>query len=141
MIFSYTKPMHKFFLLIFLTLLFIGCAPAKLTNTGLDRIEFGSGGGFTGKYQTYVINCKENALLNPDGSVKRKLEKNEVKALNQLLKETDFSKIDFDHPYNLSYFIHFQGKYNHKITWGDPGHPAPEKVKELYKALMEFVKK
>jgi hypothetical protein len=141
MIFPYNKAMYKLFLLIFSTLLFVGCAPANLTKTGLDRIEFGSGGGFTGKYQTYVIDCKENTLLNSDGTPKRKLDKQEVKALTQMLKETDFSKVDFDHPSNLSYFLHFQGSFTTKITWGDPNHPAPEKAKELYKKLMEFVKK
>lgn len=121
-------------------LILTSCISAKKNSLSIDTIEFGSGGGITGRYTTYTVDLKQGVILKPDGSTKRKLEKKEIKSITKKLKETDFSKVEFNYPHNMSYFINFTGEINTKIVWGDQSHPAPEKVKELYTFLIELIK-
>jgi hypothetical protein len=132
--------MKKLCILFFVFLIISSCIHTKITQSGINKIEFGSGGGFTGKYKSFIIDMKQGLILNSDESVKRILTKKEKSFLLKKLKSTDFSKIDFNHPHNMNYYISFEGSFNNKIVWGDPGHPAPDKVKELYNFLNELVK-
>ncbi len=60
----------------------------------------------------------------------------------QSLKDIDFEKITFQHPSRISYFlIYKKGKKEHKVSWGDPKHPAPEGVVRVYKAFMGMIPK
>jgi hypothetical protein len=130
--------MKQLFILFFAFLIFTSCIHSKIKNYGVDKIEFGSGGGITGRYITYTVDLRQRVILNSDQSVKKSLSKKEFNILLKKLKDTDFSKIEFNHPHNMSYFLNFEVDYINKIVWGDPSYPAPGKAKELYSYLIEL---
>lgn len=132
--------MKKLLILFFAGLFFTSCIQSKIKNFEVDKIEFGNGGGFSGQYISYTVDVKKGVILNSDQSVKKILSKKDLNHILKKLKETNFLKIEFNHPHNMSYFLRFEGNYTSKIIWGDPVHPAPEKAKELYSYLIELAK-
>ena len=96
---------------------------------------------------------KEYRLLEDGGIYRRINSAKELEVLGgqtpknvatafQSLKDIDFEKITFQHPSRISYFlIYKKGKKEHKVSWGDPKHPAPEGAVRVYKAFMGMIPK
>lgn len=133
--------MKNLFLVFFNLLILSGCASSYLKKSGIDKLEFGSGGGITGRYQTWSVDLQNGSLHNSDGTLKRKLDNAELNDLSKKMKAVDFSETVFNHPFNLTYFISAEGKVNNKVAWGDPAFPAPDEIKELYTFLTDLVNK
>ena len=94
---------------------------------------------------------KEYRLLE-DGGIYRRMNtsqefevlgeqtKKNVETAFKALKDVNFEEIDFKHPSRSSYFIILKtGQKEHKVTWGDAKHPAPESVLKVYKAFMGMI--
>jgi len=96
---------------------------------------------------------KEYRLLDDGGIYRRINSAKELEVLGEQtpkniemafksLKDIDFEKLEFQHPSRISYFlIYKKGKKEHKVTWGDPKHPAPEGAVRVYKAFMGMIPK
>ena len=109
-----------------------------------DYIEFGSGGGFSGKTISYRLLpdgslMKSESRTEPAFQSYKKLSKKTFKKLKVKICEAGFFNVSIDKPYNLSYFI--TGSYcnkSNKIIWGDPTYTLPENFQELYKELLRL---
>lgn len=101
-----------------------------------------------------IGNLEKEYRLLEDGGIYRRI--NSAKELEVLggqtpkniemafksLKDIDFEKLEFQHPSRISYFlIYKKGKKEHKVSWGDPKHPAPEGALRVYKAFMGMIPK
>jgi len=134
-------------LLLFLGYMISGCktqgALAGYQNT---VIEFGSGGGFTGQTNTYSIDSKGyiklvEGLLQNEKSLPR-LKKSELKKIFQTLSDINLSKVEFDHPGNLYYFIREKSTSDtNEVIWGNPDQKVPQEIQDFYNLLNTTVNK
>lgn len=122
------------------------CQSTQQLEKDADKvIIFGSGGGFAGQENEYI--------LGNDGSLKMKekfkSEMTEISSLKRcrvkkLFKQPgviQFETIDFKHPGNIYYFIRY--KYSggfHEVVWGDTKHPVPPEIKQFYESLISATK-
>lgn len=134
--------MKKLFSLSILAILIMSCGiSSKYDKLDINTIEFGSGGGFTGVYKTFVLDLKDRTL-SKEGEFVRNLSKKELKELYVSVTEGDVFKQKIDKPGNKTYFIHFKGKEtNNKLSWGEAGYETSKELKALYDNLTILVKK
>jgi len=106
----------------------------EIAKTGVEQIQFGSGGGFTGEYITYT--------LFQDGEIKKG-----EKIVNKIsLKETlsryaeakSLSAYTFNDPQNMTYFIGILMKNDtNNISWGIESQEINKETQNLYKKLIQ----
>jgi hypothetical protein len=128
-------------LLLFLGYMISGCkTQGALEGYQNTLIEFGKGGGFTGQEKTYSIDSKGNMQL-VDGLLQNnqtlpKPKKSEVKKIFQALSDVDLSKIEFDHPGNMYYFIReISPSDTNEVIWGNPEQQVPQNIQDFYNLL------
>ncbi|MCI4667329.1 MAG: hypothetical protein MRZ79_04150 [Bacteroidia bacterium] len=110
-----------------------------------EKIIFGAGGGFTGKYETYSLLSNgqlfyKNSISEQESQVAG-LSKKETKAILKKLKDMGFDDMNVEKNGNYNYFIeHNDGENSHKCSWADDKQDVPASLKELHKTLMAFTK-
>jgi hypothetical protein len=127
-------------LIFFILICIVSCKAQKNSLSSYKTIEFGSGGGFAGLYTTYTIDLNEKTIVKGKNKPVQ-LSKKDLSMLNKKVSDLNPEGINLNSPYNLTYFIHFTGTKEIKLTWGDPGTPVPGKVQDLYNYLTELTKK
>ena len=107
-------------------------------------ILFGSGGGFTGMYDDYVL--KPNGKLykldeeNPDQLLKT-IEEEELELIFSKTKKLSLETLEVNEPGNITNYLGIKGQgKEHKIVWGNPGVPIPDNVMEVYTKLNELLR-
>jgi len=132
-------------LLFFLSILFSNCFISGKSNVKYEKILFGKGGGFTGKYDDYYLSSNGN-LFKKEPSSKEFLK---IKTLNKketknIFKEIDDNKLfesEFNHPFNISCYIEIvKGTSSNRIVWGNTQNQPPATVEIIFNKLMSFVK-
>lgn len=126
-------------ILIILTLLLNSCMTGKqITNTGIEEINFGSGGGFTGIENVYILD-KDGSIKDKDQNVVNELKKKEVLSLFEKAKELAESKLN--QPENMYSFITIISESDtNRLVWGQETSSVPPKILTLHKNLMNKVK-
>lgn len=126
---------------ILFLLLLHACTTNNLAQqTGVEEITFGSGGGFTGKVTSYVLNTtgQLTEIENPNG-LSKKLSKettSQIFALAQELKTYSYNKPD-----NLYSFIEIRTKENtNRIVWGFGATEVNDKTTQLFNKLTSQTK-
>lgn len=114
------------------------CMASKLSvKTGIDEIQFGSGGGFTGGEINYKLtaDCK---VIEKDTELK-KVEFNKVlKLFNQAQELKD---LNFNEPANIYSFIEIRTKERtNRIVWAYGSTTIDKRVIELYNELLATTK-
>lgn len=107
--------MKKILYILFFAL--TSCQTVKVSqqNIEVQRIEFGSGGGFLGKSVTYEL--QENGTLRLDGDSIKSLNKEQVL---DLFKKAGNLGESYEHPGNLYYFIRvYKNDDVKKYVWGE----------------------
>ena len=117
-------------------------SPEKLLDSNkVDRIFFGSKGGFTNMSTDYVIFENGSVCrLQNDKVIKRgRISRDEVRALDATLDEMGFMSIETDEPGNMTYYISVvRSDSQNAVHWSD--HDRNPQLKELYVRLMNFVR-
>ena len=122
-------------ILILVLLLLASCKSGEqVSTTGIDKIQFGNGGGFTGKEVVFTI--KENGLIkNQNDSIVNKLNKEEVLSIFETASKN--KNVEFVKPRNLYSFVTiFTPSGTNKIVWGKGFDDAPKEIIGLHKKLM-----
>ncbi len=108
------------------------------------QIVFGSGGGFTGKVQSYTL--LENGQLFHHNGISNttkeleKIDKTKAKDLFNKLSKADIENTKYDDPGNMYYFVKSKkGTKEHSVTWGGQKGKTPEACNQLYKELMSII--
>ena len=126
---------------LLLLLLLHACATDKLAQqTGIEEITFGSGGGFTGKVTSYVLNTTGQLTEkeNPKGLSKKLTRETTTECfkLAQELKTYSYKKPD-----NLYSFIEIRTKENtNRIVWGFGSTHVNERTTQLFNKLISQTK-
>jgi len=121
--------------LIILTLLLNSCMTGKqITKTGIEKIQFGTGGGFTGVETMYTLN-QDGEIKDKSDSVLLNMSKKDVLELFE--KASKNKDIDFQKPENLySFFTIITESDTNRIVWGQESTAVPSDILDLHKNLM-----
>ncbi len=127
----------KFQSLILLAI-FTSCALNKIGDkTGVEEIQFGSGGGFTGKETTYNFNSN-GELFEKDKQIKKIDAKKTLSIFKEAKKLRSYI---FNEPENMYAFIVIQSKNSkNRIVWGSGSPKIERNVTELYSHLNSLLK-
>jgi hypothetical protein len=126
-------------ILLLLTILMISCCGEKKQSRSSENfieISFGSGGGFTGAVNTYLLKSDRKVFkLNKGEQVEiNKISKSESKIIVEQIKKTDFFNLKMSEKGNMTYFIEIKSASGtNKVTWADNTQCAD--LKDFYKAL------
>lgn len=108
-------------------------------------VILGKGGGFTGEYKEYIIKGNGNVhsrdpMDTSSIQLIKTLTSGESNSLFKELEELDFPDPEFNHPGNITYYIHYSKEdTTKKIKWGSPGKAPPQGFKEFYDKVMKMV--
>jgi hypothetical protein len=123
-----------------------GCKPAAQSKSNMPAtLTFGQGGGVTGKYKEYSL-VIDGKLFNVDPmsgqkTYLKKIHKTDCRSLFIEAERLGLLKMDFNHPFNINYYIIYRkGTASKKINWGDANNPPPAGVKELWDKLWALTK-
>ena len=125
-------------------LLFGACLPARYTFDKLpdQQLRFGSGGGFSGALQEYVLLRNGQIFLFETGPGKRdtfelqSLSKADTRILFGELDTLRLQKYDFNYPGNMSYFIRLTDEQTDQtVQWGDPRWAVRKEVSQFHSEL------
>jgi len=109
-----------------------------------DKIMFGRGGGFTGKYDDYFLG-KNGNVYKKDPSTKaftkiKSLPGKQTKAIFKIIDDNKLFKLGFNNPYNMSSYIEIvKDSISNRIVWGNVKSPPPAAVTELFDKLMGLI--
>lgn len=106
-----------------------------------DKLSFGKGGGFTGKYTDYELDKKGNLYKKADNEWKLqfRIQKSDLRTISNLIKKNKIIEIDFNQAYNINNYITIKkGNVSNKLIWGDTKSPPPECVSFLFEKLMSI---
>ena len=128
-----------------LTIMILSCnKKLTLAKMPTSRIEFGNGGGFTGKTKTYVL--LENGHLYQHFSTDTtythltSVGKETVETLFKNSKK--ITSIDYDSPGNMYSFITIiDNAKEHKINFGNATGIVPTEVDAFYRQLIALLPK
>ncbi len=132
----------KIYLLTTITLILFSCHDYRKEFTA---IEFGKGGGFTGKYDAYKLDNTGNLYkidhkVNSETFVKL-LPAKQCKELFKTVSNAGISKLSINNPYNMSSYISLVTKTDtNRLVWGDPKKNPPQIVGEVFEKLMLLTK-
>ncbi len=100
-------------------------------------VTFGSGGGFTGAVDEYILNgngtLKSIKPFAKDTVLLKTLSKKETKAIFKKLESKSLRNLKLDAPGNMTNFItvNKSGKIIHKYQWSQ-GATVPNEINELF---------
>ncbi len=122
--------------------------PVCLSSCGLfkykipyDKVVFGKGGGFTGKYDEYFIDKKGDLYKKDPSSAAftliKSLSGKQIKDVFKDIKKNNLYTVAFNNPYNYSYYIElYKGEKSNRIIWGNANNPPPSEVTGVYQKLL-----
>ena len=133
-------------LLSFSTILLIGSfscnQPKEIVTEQLDRsFILGSGGGFTGAYETYRIHnsgkIEQQSVDFESYSFLKKIPADSAVVCFKALDALGIEDYTFDQPGNMTYFIELNGAI---IKWGKSGHTIRKDIDIFFKRTRKMVR-
>lgn len=106
-------------------------------KTGIEEINFGNGGGFTGEVKTYKLtaDCK---LFEKEIEFKKVESKKTLEIFNQAKELKD---LNFNEPENMYSFIEIKTiEKTNRIVWAYGSTTVDKKVISLYNVLLSTTK-
>ncbi len=125
-------------LIVAISAMFSCSVAKKISSTGVAEINFGSGGGFTGKSMEYKLMANGDLMRNQE--FLRKVDERKVLALfNEAKTLMDY---DYQNIHNMSFFIRLRdskGNEN-RIVWRMMDEDVNQSVTKLYDKLKALIK-
>jgi hypothetical protein len=140
------KPFLIYSFPALIILIMCGCHPLVQSQANSTAtLIFGQGGGITGKYTEYSLVVDRNIYSNDLSTGKKtwlkKINKKDCRDLFIEAESLRLMKMDFNHPYNINYYIIYRkGTAEKKVNWGDARTPPPAGVKEFWDKLWALTK-
>jgi hypothetical protein len=106
-----------------------------------DKVMFGKGGGFTGKYDDYFLD-KDGGLYSKDPATHsfvlvRDIPRKEAKSIFKEIEDNKLFELGFNNPYNISCYMEIvKGSITNRIVWGDAKNPPASAVTAVFEKLM-----
>ncbi len=121
--------------LIIITIL-LSCSPMRKFE-GIEKIHFGSGGGFTGGVVTNTL--EKSGLVRKEGAEVQKLDQKQTSLLFEYTHKLKSDTIN--EPGNMYHFIEFYDNgVKYRYVWSSLEAPN-EDLNNWYKQLSDLVKK
>lgn len=133
------------FIIIILSVFTMSCTTQKLAKNSLPNfieIKFGSGGGFTGMTNEYVLQQDGQVYkrISNKLSLINRIQNSELENIEKKLVEMNFESIQLNEKGNMTYFIEVHtSTYTHRITWSD--NTQNDSTKQFYKSLITLINK
>jgi hypothetical protein len=106
----------------------------QIAQTGVEKIQYGTGGGFTGVETMYTLN-QDGDIKDKSDSVLHNMSKKDVLKLFE--KASKNKDIEFQKPENLySFFTIITESDTNRIVWGQESTAVPPDILDLHKNLM-----
>ncbi|MFT4849815.1 MAG: hypothetical protein ACI83B_002363 [Sediminicola sp.] len=106
----------------------------QIAKTGVEQIQFGTGGGFTGVETMYTLN-QDGDIKDKSDTVLHNMSKKDV--LEFFEKASKNKDIEFQKPENLySLFAIITESDTNRIIWGRESTAVPPDILDLHKNLM-----
>lgn len=114
--------------------------PEKKEQT--RAIVFGNGGGFTGKYQEYLLQEDGQVLMKDfrreEHTPHKKLTRDETAAIFSRMESFNPTTINVSDPGNMSYYLEWRvDDHFHRITWGGGNTNPPADLVAFYDEVLE----
>lgn len=110
----------------------------QITDAEIEQVKFGSGGGFTGIENIYILD-KNGSIKDKDQNVVNELKKKEVLAIFEKARELKDFKLR--QPENMYSFITIISESDtNKLVWGQRISSVPPNILTLHKNLMNKIK-
>ena len=140
------KKLSPFGIILSMTVCcFFSCKTTTYTSDNLPekQLYFGSGGGFTGLVNEYLLLENGQMFKVPSPGIYEdmdKVKRKKAEAIYQDYKALGFEDLIFNQPGNMYYFIRMvDGETENYISWSDQ-RPLPEvKMMELYDSLVQTI--
>lgn len=130
------------FIFLIAVLLSFSCTREISRKNDVLKIEFGHGGGFSGVVKSYVLNFKQNTIVESGSGQFYRVSRKEVSEIAEYLMKYNIQDIDFNAPYNHYTFINVTSiGGQHNLVWGDTSNSPPIEVLELYDLLNNLSRK
>lgn len=111
----------------------------------IKKLNFGSGGGFTGLFTEYCL--VENGTLykkiglDTEWEVVQKIKKDQAQQILKQSVQLDLASYKLNMPGNkYKYLLIDNDGVTNRITWGQPGQKPKKEVELLYNILNNLVK-
>ena len=132
----------KYLLIAFLTISFTACkhGPKKVSSEkswDFERIYFSSGGGFTGKYDRYILlNSGELFKINNRDTLQiKQLKDQSLDSINNIVLDINLESAP-DFPGNITYNLEIKASdFYYKARWGDENYSPPAPLLRLFEIL------
>ncbi len=129
---------YKSIIILLFVLISFSCkSPMELfQNYQGAKISIGSGGGFSGEYNEYILfdngNLYHKNTLRNEIVFLGSVSENEAKQIFKNYFNLNFDDINLNSPGNFSYYIKFEeNDKNHKLIWANSSEIDP-KIKVFY---------
>ncbi len=133
--------MKKYILFLFGALIsLVSCK----TSAPEQSFTIGRGGGFTGKYDEYLVkNNGEVYKLEKDKApvLFEKIGKKEALDIFAKFKQLNITSIKFSHPGNMtSYISYTSDNKTYEIKWGDSRNLPPQNVQDFFNSVWSAIR-
>jgi hypothetical protein len=133
--------MKKLTLLLLSALLLAACCK---TTVPLRSFSIGKGGGFTGKYDEYLVKSNGEVFTISNGQspvLFRTFDKEKIRDIFRKFDALHISSITFSHPGNMTSYIRCElDDKTCEIKWGDPKQKPPQNVLDFFEALWSDIR-
>jgi hypothetical protein len=114
------------------------------TKAPLQSFSLGKGGGFTGKYDEYLVKSNGEVYNISNGQspvLFKTFSKDQIKDIFRKFDGLNISSVNFSHPGNMTSYIRCeQNNKTCEIKWGDARMPPPQNVMDFFEALWSDIR-
>lgn len=133
--------MMKPIAILFLFMIASCSCQKSISQTGIESIRFGNGGGFTGATTTYSLSAS-GQLNKVDGNINTSIKKVDSKTVKELFTKAKELKIySFNEPDNMYSFLEIQmSEKKQYLVWNLSANKIDNRVTLLYNQLISLIK-
>ncbi len=132
----------------FKSLIFILIIMANSCKTTEPNRSFiiGKGGGFTGKYEVFLVqsNGEVFKVVNeqPSSTMEVKIDKKQISEVFREFDQLNIPGVNFSYPGNMTYFVRCtENNKTHEIKWGSPNVAPPQNFIVFFDKTWSLIRK
>lgn len=131
-------------IIYFLVASFLMIVASCKTNSALQSFTIGKGGGFTGKYDEYLVKSNGEIYNISNGQAPElfiTFPDKKIKALFDRFQQLNIKTIQFSYPGNITSYIRLEqdGKL-WEIKWGDSRKLPPQNIHDFFESTWSDIR-
>jgi hypothetical protein len=109
-----------------------------------ESFSIGRGGGFTGKYDEYLVKSNGEVYNISNGQspvLFFTLTKEQATNIFKKLDQLNIPTLNFSHPGNMTSYIRIEANQkNYEIKWGDTKNAPPQNVSDFFELVWSTIR-